>query len=100
MKILLVHNRYRIAGGEDAAMHAEKSMLEQRDVMFPLLEADNTEISGALGQLKTGVGAIYSWHGKRRVAVELARFHPDVMHVHNFFPLFSPSIIPPPTGRV
>jgi glycosyltransferase involved in cell wall biosynthesis len=92
MKILLVHNRYRIAGGEDAAMHAEKSMLEEREHDVALLEADNTEISGALGQLKTGVGAIYSWHGKRRVAVELARFHPDVMHVHNFFPLFSPSI--------
>ena len=92
MRILLVHNRYRIAGGEDTVLCAEKSMLEEREHDVALLEGDNTEISGALGQLKTGVGAIYSRHGKRRVAAELARFHPDVMHVHNFFPLFSPSI--------
>jgi len=92
MKILLVHNRYQIPGGEDIVVCAEKSMLEERGHDVALLEADNTEISGAMGQLKTGVGAIYSRHGKRRVAMELARFHPDVMHVHNFFPLFSPSI--------
>ncbi|MGD0060331.1 MAG: glycosyltransferase family 4 protein [Verrucomicrobiia bacterium] len=92
MRILLVHNRYRIAGGEDTVLYAEKSMLEERGHDVALLEGDNMEISGALGQLKTGAGAIYSRHGKRRVAVELARFHPDVMHVHNFFPLFSPSV--------
>jgi glycosyltransferase involved in cell wall biosynthesis len=92
MKILFVHNRYRIAGGEDAGMHDEISMLEERGHEIALLEAHNTEISGALSQVKAGVGAIYSRHGKRRVAVELARFQPDVMHVHNFFPLFSPSI--------
>ena len=92
MKILVVHNRYRIAGGEDAGMLDEISMLEERGHNVALLEAHNTEISGVLGQLKAGVSAIYSRHGKRRVAAELARFHPDVMHVHNFFPLFSPSI--------
>jgi len=92
MKILLVHNRYRIPSGEDTFLPVERSMLEERGHDVALLEANNIEISGALGQLKAGVGAIYSRHGKRRVAVELARFHPDVMHVHNFFPLFSPSI--------
>jgi glycosyltransferase involved in cell wall biosynthesis len=92
MKILLVHNRYRIAGGEDTVLLAEKSMLEERGHDVALLEGDNTQISGALGSLKTGVSAIYSWEGKRRVAAEAARFRPDVMHVHNFFPLFSPSI--------
>jgi glycosyltransferase involved in cell wall biosynthesis len=92
LKLLLVHNRYQQAGGEDAVVRAEQTLLHERGHQVAVLEADNTEISGALGQLKTGVGAIYSWRGKRRVAVELARFHPDVMHVHNFFPLFSPSI--------
>jgi glycosyltransferase involved in cell wall biosynthesis len=92
MRILLVHNRYRIAGGEDAGMHDEIAMLKDRNHEIALVEADNMEISGALSQLKTGVGAIYSRRGKQRVAAELARFRPDVMHVHNFFPLFSPSI--------
>ena len=92
MKILLVHNRYRIAGGEDTVVHAEKSLLEAHGHQVTLLESDNANISGGLGQLRTGMGAVYSLRGKRRVASELAGIHPDIMHVHNFFPQFSPSI--------
>jgi glycosyltransferase involved in cell wall biosynthesis len=92
MRVLLVHNHYRIAGGEDTVVQAEKSMLEEHGHTVALLESDNAEISGALNQLRIGVGAVYSRAGKQRVAAELARFRPDVMHVHNFFPMFSPSI--------
>lgn len=92
MKILLVHNRYQIAGGEDTVVSAEKSMLEEHGHEVRLLESDNAEISGTRAQIKAGLGAIYSRSGRRRVAAELARFRPDVMHVHNFFPLLSPSI--------
>jgi glycosyltransferase involved in cell wall biosynthesis len=92
LKILLVHNHYQQAGGEDTVVRAEQSMLEERGHDVALLEADNAEISGPFSQLKTGVDAIYSRRGKKRVAAELARFRPEVMHVHNFFPLFSPSI--------
>jgi glycosyltransferase involved in cell wall biosynthesis len=67
-------------------------MLESRGLDVALLESDNAEISGALDQLRIGVGAVYSRAGKRRVAAELARFRPDVMHVHNFFPMFSPAV--------
>jgi glycosyltransferase involved in cell wall biosynthesis len=92
MKILLVHNRYQIAGGEDTVVQAEKSMLETHGHEVALLESDNADISGGVGRLQAAMGAVYSRRGKRRVASELARFRPDVMHVHNFFPLFSPSI--------
>lgn len=92
MKILLVHNRYQIAGGEDTVVRAEKSMLEDHGHDVSLLESDNAEISGTRAQIKAGLGAIYSPGGRRRVAAELARFRPEVMHVHNFFPLLSPSI--------
>jgi glycosyltransferase involved in cell wall biosynthesis len=92
MKILLVHNRYRIPGGEDTVVQAEMSLLETYGHEVTLLESNNADISGVLGRIRTGVGAVYSRRGKRRVAAELARVRPDVMHVHNFFPLFSPSV--------
>ncbi len=92
MRILLVHNRYQIAGGEDTVVQAEKSMLEIHGHEVALLESDNADISGGVGRLQAAAGAVYSRRGKRRVASELARFRPDVMHVHNFFPLFSPAI--------
>src|SRR5579871_4269630 len=92
MRVLLVHNRYRIPGGEDVVVQAEKSLLGEHGHEVALLESDNADISGALNQLKVGIGTVYSKEGKRRVAVELARFRPDVLHLHNFFPMFSPSI--------
>jgi glycosyltransferase involved in cell wall biosynthesis len=92
MRILLVHNRYKAAGGEDVVVEGEKSMLEDYGHEVSLLEADNAEISGALSQVATGFRAIYSRNAKRRVAAEVARFRPDVMHVHNFLPLLSPSV--------
>jgi glycosyltransferase involved in cell wall biosynthesis len=92
MRILLVHNRYKAAGGEDVVVGAEKSMLEDHGHEVSLLEADNAEISGALTQVVTGFTAIYSGVARRRVAAELARFRPSVMHVHNFLPLLSPSV--------
>jgi len=92
MRILLVHNRYRFAGGEDVVVEAEKSMLEDHGHEVSLLEANNAEISGALTQVATGFTAIYSRIARQRVAAEVARFRPSVMHVHNFLPLLSPSV--------
>lgn len=92
MRILIVHNRYKAAGGEDVVVGAEKSMLEDHGHEVSLLEADNAEISGALTQVATGFNAIYSLTARRRVAAEMARFRPNIMHVHNFLPLLSPSV--------
>jgi glycosyltransferase involved in cell wall biosynthesis len=92
MKILLVHNRYQIAGGEDTVVHAEKSLLESHGHEILLVEADNKQIDGAAGRFRAAMGAVHSLGGKRRVVSEVARFRPEVMHVHNFFPLFSPSV--------
>ena len=92
MRILLIHNHYRLAGGEDVVVEAEKSMLEDHGHEVSLLVAKNTEITDASKQISAGLGAVYSARGRSRVAAELARFSPSIMHVHNFFPLLSPSI--------
>ena len=92
MKILLVHNRYQFAGGEEVVVQAERFMLENHSHEVALLEADNAKNSGVLKQFSTGFNAVYSRAAKKRIAAELARFRPTIMHVHNFFPLFSPSI--------
>nr|WP_283812845.1 glycosyltransferase family 4 protein [Bradyrhizobium tropiciagri] len=92
MRVLLVHNRYKFAGGEDVVVAAEKAMLEDHGHEVSLLDADNAEISGALSKAVAGFTAIYSPAAKRRVADEVARFRPGIMHVHNFFPLLSPSV--------
>jgi glycosyltransferase involved in cell wall biosynthesis len=92
MRILIVHNHYKAAGGEDVVVEAEKAMLEDHGHEVSLLEADNAEISGPLNQVATGFRAIYSPSSRRQVAAEVAHFQPSVMHVHNFLPLLSPSV--------
>ncbi len=92
MKILILHNRYQQAGGEDVAAGAEHDLLLRYGHEVRLVEADNAEIGGCYSQIKTAIEAIYSPGARRRVALEIATFRPDVVHVHNFFPLLSPAV--------
>ncbi|MDL5052285.1 glycosyltransferase family 4 protein [Oscillatoria laete-virens NRMC-F 0139] len=92
MKILILHNRYQFAGGEEAVVQAEKALLEAKGDEVRLIETTNDEIQGVGGKAKAAVSAIYSHSAKRRVGEEIQWFSPDVLHVHNFFPLLSPSV--------
>lgn len=92
MKVLLLHNRYRLAGGEDAVVRAEMALLASRGHAVSLLEVSNESIGGLAGRVRAAGRTIYSIASERDVARELARVHPDVVHVHNFFPLLSPSV--------
>lgn len=92
MVILLIHNHYKKSGGEDVVVESEKKLLEEHGHTVDLMEADNAEIAGFTGIARTAVGTIYSPTAKALVATRIAAFRPDVVHVHNFFPLFSPSI--------
>lgn len=55
-------------------------------------EVSNIEIAGAWSRAKVAGQVIYNRAARRRVADELARHRPDIVHVHNFFPLLSPSV--------
>ncbi|MBD2311533.1 glycosyltransferase family 4 protein [Desertifilum sp. FACHB-1129] len=92
MKILILHNRYQFAGGEEAVVQAEKALLEAKGHAVRLIETTNDEIQGVGGKAKAAVSAIYSHSAKQRVGEEIQWFLPDVLHVHNFFPLLSPSV--------
>lgn len=92
MRVLLLHNRYQQAGGECVAVQAERELLESHGHEVNLIEADNSLIVGFGGRVKAALGTIYSPAARANVAKRVASFQPDVAHVHNFFPLFSPSI--------
>jgi glycosyltransferase involved in cell wall biosynthesis len=93
LRVLILHNRYRIAGGEEAVVHGELALLRTSPgVTVDLLEVSNDEIAGTVQTVKTALLAPYSPHGKRIAAERIRAFQPDVVHVHNFFPTFSPSV--------
>jgi glycosyltransferase involved in cell wall biosynthesis len=92
MKIAILHNRYKLSGGEDGVVRAEHALLAAQGHEVNVLEVSNDRIVGIWDKLSTAIGCIYSHQSKQRVSAWLAELSPDVVHVHNFFPLLSPSI--------
>ena len=92
MRILFVHNRYQQPGGEDAVVSAEMALLRDRGHDVMLLEENNDAIVGSLASIKASFRAVYSWDSMRNGEARIKEYCPDVVHVHNFFPRFSPSI--------
>ena len=93
MRILLLHNRYRQHGGEDVCVEALERLLPAHCHEVRLIEANNEEIDGSAAVVKAAAGWIYSRKWKATVTEEIRAFQPDVAHVHNVFPLLSPSVI-------
>ncbi|MBV6623407.1 MAG: glycosyltransferase [Rivularia sp. (in: Bacteria)] len=92
MKLLLLHNRYQLAGGEDRVVQAEKRLLEANGHEVLLLEENNQSIIGSWGNFVAARSAIYSFASRQKVGAAIETFSPDIVHVHNFFPLLSPAI--------
>jgi glycosyltransferase involved in cell wall biosynthesis len=92
VRIIVLHNRYVYAGGEDAVVAEEHELLREHGHEVRLIEADNRTIGGPIDRLIAAGSTIYSPSWRRRMAAELAAFRPQLVHVHNFFPLMSPSV--------
>jgi glycosyltransferase involved in cell wall biosynthesis len=92
LRVLTVHNRYQLAGGEDAVVAGELALLEQNGCDARLWSVSNDEIDGTWSKIKAAVEAPYSRRARNQLALIIAEFAPTVVHVHNFFPLLSPSV--------
>ncbi len=91
MRVLMVHNRYRVRGGEDEAADAETDLLERAGVEVDRFILDNREVTDA-GLMRGALRAVWSNASYRAVRDRLARKRHDIVHVQNFFPLISPSV--------
>lgn len=92
MRILVAHNRYQLAGGEDIVASEEVRMLADRGNTIELHVVDNDSITGVEARALTAIRSFYSKPSYNSLTQRIAAFRPDVLHVHNFFPTLSPSI--------
>lgn len=92
LRVLVLHNSYRLYGGEDAAVSGEVELLREHGDHVVLEGFSNKDVAGLAGMVDTFLES--SGSAKRAAwARELVRAHrPDVVHIHNFFPLLTPSI--------
>jgi glycosyltransferase involved in cell wall biosynthesis len=92
LKILIAHNLYQNRGGEDRVVENESKMLRKRGHEVTVANVSNDSIRGPLAALQAGLSATESRFGKEWMARKIRDHRPDVVHVHNFFPLLSPSV--------
>lgn len=91
MNILMLHNRYLVPGGEDQSAAAEANLLQQQGCGVELLEEDNRRVD-QLGKARTAMRTIWSSESFHRIHDKLRTGKFDVLHVQNFFPLWSPAV--------
>ncbi len=91
MRILVAHNAYLYRGGEDTVVEAEISLLRRYGHEVMLYRRDNAELD-ALPRWKAAVDSVWSKRTIDEVGRLLCSFRPHLMHVHNTFPLISPSL--------
>ncbi len=91
MRILIIHNRYQQAGGEDGVVEAERALLQANGHEAEIYSEDNHRVD-SMGKLMVAARTLWSAETSQRVGSTIDRFQPDVAHVHNTFPLISPSV--------
>lgn len=92
MKILLIHNKYQQAGGEDAVVFNEGELLSKNGHCVEQMFFDNNTIKSWTYRLLYGIQAAYNLGSARAIQKKIDYFSPHVIHVHNFTPLVSPSV--------
>lgn len=90
MKILIVHNSYRLAGGEDSVVASETELLRDHGHFVTYYCRNNEEVSRK--NLAVGLAALWSIKSYCEVKSALDESGAEIVHVHNTFPLISPSI--------
>jgi glycosyltransferase involved in cell wall biosynthesis len=90
MKILVVHNFYQQAGGEDQCVAAEVAMLKAHGHAVMQYCTHNDAIN-TMSSFKAASRTLWSWPTYHELRELLRAQRPQIVHFHNIFPLISPS---------
>jgi glycosyltransferase involved in cell wall biosynthesis len=90
MRILIAHNLYQQAGGEDQCVSAEIEILRAHGHEVTEYRLHNDEIN-AMGRLVVGLRTVWSQPAFQELRSLFRRYRPQIAHFHNTFPLISPA---------
>jgi glycosyltransferase involved in cell wall biosynthesis len=91
MKLLLCHNHYQQAGGEDEVFAAESALLESFGHRVVRYTVHNERIAD-MGRARLATDTLWNRESHRHVRRLIRHERPDVVHFYNTFPLLSPSV--------
>lgn len=94
MRVVIVHNEYGKFSGEEAVVRGQANLLQSKGHKVSRFTRSSVEIPNMfLGNARAFFSGIYSFSSKKAMQCLLDEYHPDVVNVHNVFPLISPSIL-------
>ena len=86
MRVLVVHNRYRLEGGEERSVELQLDALGRAGVGHALLERS----SAAVSRLGAARALVQGGRDEGDVRAAAESLGADVVHAHNTLPLFGP----------
>jgi glycosyltransferase involved in cell wall biosynthesis len=92
VRILLIHNTYQQPGGEDVVFRSEGELLARNGHTVEQMLFNNDSIRSWYDRLRSGLLALYNPISARAIQQKIKVFVPEIIHVHNFTPLVSPSV--------
>lgn len=90
MRIVVAHNYYQQAGGEDGVFRAEVAMLREAGHQVETFEVHNDALA-AQGKVAAAKSTFWNEDSHRQIAALVEHHSADVVHFHNTLPLISPA---------
>jgi len=99
-KVAIVHNAYGKVSGEEIAVENLVALLRERGMNVLRFSKSSAEIERKkLGKISAFFSEIHNPFSRKAFRLFLKETKPDVVHIHNLYPLISPSILPECTAR-
>jgi len=94
MKIIQVYDKREVLGGEDYGVDSTIDILERKgEHVIPWIRRNVDLISGLNSKIRAFFSGIYSWSAKHAMQGIIEAIRPDIVHAHNLYPFFSPSVL-------
>lgn len=94
LSVVIVHNYYGKLSGEETVVENLASLLDKRGINVLRFSRSSAEIEEKqLGKMAAFFSGIHNPFAKRAFKNLLKEKKPDIVHIHNLYPLISPSIL-------
>ncbi|MFZ5518909.1 MAG: glycosyltransferase family 4 protein [Candidatus Zhuqueibacterota bacterium] len=94
MKIAHIHNWHRFGGGSEIVVETTVRLLQARGHQVIQRTFDSRQFMHTLrGKVSAFFSGIYSPAGRKSIRRMIAESAPDIVHIHEVYPFFSPWIL-------
>lgn len=94
MKVCIVHNAYGAFSGEEQFVEKQTQILQRNGhEVIPFRRSSEEIWRMRLGRLRAFCSGIYSLKSRATMRRLLLETRPDLVHIHNLYPLISPSVL-------